>query len=316
MAIRLIGTRLLCFIYLGLLLLLIGSGCAPKPVLVKRGGKIQGLEKRFKPGDIVRLPQGEIISFAGLIKSLRERDVVFVGEVHNDPDHHLIQTQILQALALEWGRINVAMEFLPVHTKDAVKRYLTGEINEEEFLKQVNWDKIWGFPYHLYRPMFLVAKREGGQILPINAPNRIVKKVARTGLESLTQDEKRLIAREIDLSHPGHRNYLKEVFESHHHGEIKDFEYFYQAQCVWEDTMAENIAAWLAADNRCLVVLAGNGHVLNRYGIPDRVLKRVQADTAIVVPIHFRHLGRVRPDSADFVWVTGRRFRGLGTKKE
>jgi len=50
------------------------------------------------------------------------------------------------------------------------------------------------------------------------------------------------------------------------------FEDFYMAQCVWEEVMAESVAGSLG-DGR-LVVLAGNGHIQYKYGIPERAFKR------------------------------------------
>ncbi|HWR92318.1 MAG TPA: ChaN family lipoprotein, partial [Desulfobacterales bacterium] len=47
---------------------------------------------------------------------------------------------------------------------------------------------------------------------------------------------------------------------------------FYLAQCVWEDVMAESIADSLGAGR--MVVLAGNGHIQYRYGIPERAFNR------------------------------------------
>lgn len=303
--------------FLAAWIVLFTAGCAPPPpMLIIRDGSIQGLGKVYRPGDIVQLPEGKIVSFTELVDILGEKELVFVGEVHADPEHHLIQTQILQALAMRWGRLDVAMEFLPAQVQGWVDRFVSGKSGEEEFLSAVNWTKVWGFPFHLYRPLFLVVKREGGRILAINAPHKIVRKVARNGLSSLSKEERALIAREIDLSHPRHRKYLKKVFDTHAHGEIKNFEYFYQAQCVWEDTMAENIARWLMKSKRNLVVLTGNGHILNRYGIPDRASKRAGKEAAIVVPIHIRGLGQLRPDSADFVWVTGSGVAGVHKRRK
>jgi len=304
-----------CFFWAIGAVFLLASCAPPPPLVIKKAGKIHGLEQSYKPGDIVQLPEGKVISFTKLIDLLGQKELVFIGEVHTDSDHHLIQTQILQVLATKWPRLDVAMEFLPVHVQEQVDRFMWGKSSEEEFLSKINWDEIWGYPFHLYRPLFLVVKRERGKILAINAPPKIVKKVARKGLSGLRRDERGLIATEIDLSHPMHRQYLREVFDSHPQEEIKNFEYFYQAQCVWEDTMAENIAHWLMERNGNLVVLTGNGHVLNPYGIPPRVIKRKKVKSAVVVPIHIRSLGRVKPESADFIWVTGSRFMGIHPKR-
>jgi uncharacterized iron-regulated protein len=64
--------------------------------------------------------------------------------------------------------------------------------------------------------------------------------------------------------------YLEQVFNQHHVKEIESFEFFYTAQCVWEDTMAESVALNLEDDQ--MIVRTGNGHIIRKFGIPDRLL--------------------------------------------
>jgi membrane-associated protease RseP (regulator of RpoE activity) len=77
------------------------------------------------------------------------------------------------------------------------------------------------------------------------------------------------------------------------------FEYFHQAQILWDETMAESIATFLAdhPDYR-LVVLAGNGHLAFGSGIPKRAYRRTGKDYAIVLPDPGEPL---EPGLADFV---------------
>ena len=130
---------------------------------------------------------------------------------------------------------------------------MAGKSTETEFLEEVNWERQWSFDYSFYRPLMLAVKENKGKILAINAPNDIVRKVARSGLNGLEPDERALLAKDIDLDNGGHRAYLQDVFEDNAHGVLTNFEFFYQAQCVWEDTMAENVAVALEGirRNRC-----------------------------------------------------------------
>ena len=77
------------------------------------------------------------------------------------------------------------------------------------------------------------------------------------------------------------------------------FEYFHQAQILWDETMAESIAAFLAdrPDYR-LVVLAGNGHLAFGSGIPKRAYRRTGKEYAIVLPDPGEPL---EPELADFI---------------
>ena len=83
-------------------------------------------------------------------------------------------------------------------------------------------------------------------------------------------------------------------------GGLDNFEYFYMAQCVWEDAMAQAIAENLNAD--VMVVIAGNGHIQYKYGIPDRAFRRTDAPFLTIYPASVG--GEVELGIADYIWVT------------
>jgi len=282
----------------------IGGCSALKPVMSPLAD-IEGVSGHFHAGQIVNLNTGEVISFDQLIDALGSRGVIFVGEVHSNPDHHLIEVQILQALTAQCGTLTVAMEFFQeTHQKD-VDRYIEGTINEGEFLEDVKWKKRWGFDYHFYRPLLLEAKEKGGRVLAINAPENIVKKIARSGLNSLSTDERSQLAGSIDLENERHRDYLRKVYKEHVHTDLKNFEYFYQAQCVWEDTMAENISRFLKNNKKRMLVFTGNGHIINKFGIPKRVSGRIPVNMATIMLYPLAGRTAISKEMADYVWLTG-----------
>jgi len=265
---------------------------------------VEGVRGHFAEGRIIDLHNGKSISFDELMDDLQKADLIFVGEVHDNPEHHLIEVQILQALTARYGPLSVAMEFFDTTQQPALDRYMKEEISETRFLEDVNWAKTWSFPYHFYRPLVFSAKEMGNRLVGINLPASIVRKVARSGIDSLTPEERGHAAEEIDLNNEAHRQYLHEVFKDHQHGELQNFDYFYQAQCVWEDTMARNTARYLKEDQRRMVVFSGNGHIIERFGIPNRVLRRIPGKTAtlLLYPLTERQI--LNKNMADYVWLT------------
>ena len=275
---------------------------------------IEGLATRYHPGQIISLPEGRIISFEELISLLAQNRLVFIGEVHSDPEDHLIQVQILQALMEFNPSPDAAMEFFQRDQQKAIDRYFQGKISETQFLKEVDWRRNWGFPYRFYRPLVQIVRQRHRGLFAINAPREVVRKVARKGLHALTPEERNAVARHIDLTFPEHRAFLKKIFSKHRHGDLGNFEYFYQAQCVWEDTMAERITEILETGSRPLVVFAGNGHILNRYGIPERVASRTPVTMATLVIHRVQEPISFQKNGADFLWLTGIHF-SLGPRK-
>lgn len=294
-------------VFLSLLFLIpmAAQSCIPLEGRVPMTAFKEGVSGQFKVGQIVEMETGKVLSFDEFIAHMASYEVIFAGEVHDNPEHHLIQAQILQALMSGYGRIDVGMEFFQSPQQGIIDRYLTGDITELAFIEEVDWERTWGFPYHYYRPLILLAKMGGSRLLALNAPPGIVKKVARGGLDSLDADEREKISDTIDLSHEAHRAYVRRVYEGHSHGELENFEFFYQAQCVWEDTMAHHLASYLQGDHSKIIVFAGNGHIVEKFGIPERTMSRVPVSMVTVMPHPVKGVESLGRRIADFIWLTG-----------
>ena len=52
--------------------------------------------RSFGRGEIVELHSGRSITFAELATQIRAKDIVLLGEVHDNPDHHLVQIQVFR----------------------------------------------------------------------------------------------------------------------------------------------------------------------------------------------------------------------------
>jgi uncharacterized iron-regulated protein len=279
-------------------------GCAGSRPPQPQTATVEGMAERFRPGQIVDLAAGKVISFEELITRISSKDLIFVGEAHDNPDHHLIQIQILQAVASRSPSLTLGMEFFQEQQQPLLDRYTQGESTEEEFLKAVDWKKTWGYDYHFYRPLMLLARERRYRVLAINAPNSIVRKVARTGLKSLESSERDQLPKEIDLTDDRHRAFLQEIYEEHSPRDLKDFDFFYEAQCVWEETMAHNLAAHLGSGKGRLIAFTGNGHIVNKFGIPDRTVRRVPVSMVTVMPYPLNGEETIDRATADYVWFT------------
>lgn len=267
-------------------------------------GSIAGVPGHFRMGHILDLRAGRAVSFEELVDRLAAVGLVFIGERHDNPEHHLIQVQVLQALKDRLGPFDLAMEIFQRPHQVALDRYLRGETTEEAFIEEIDWTKSWGHDYAFYRPLLQWARQNRARILAVNAPMEVVRKVARQGLESLAPAERDAIARDADLSNSAHRNYLKAVFEQHRQGDLKTFDFFYEAQCVWEETMAESIADHLRQKGGKLVAFVGNGHLVNRFGIPERIPRRIHLSIATLMPYPISKRETIEREVADYVWLT------------
>ena len=279
------------------LLMLINCTTMPKQLTVKSTGDT------FPVGTIVEARTGEPITYERLLQDLAGVRVIYVGETHTNREHHLIQTRLIDALHEKHPDLSVGMEMFD-HRYDAVlAQWSAGELNREAFIEKSHWYARcagWGFTFDLYAPIFDAIKAEGIRLVGLNVPFWIPSEIRAGGLASLLPDERRLVAAEIDMGNAAHRAYLESVFQENAHRDMLSFNFFYEVQCTWEDTMAESIARKLG--DAPMVVVIGNGHIQYKYGVPDRAFKR---NPAPFRTIYLATVGsEVDLDLADYIWVT------------
>jgi uncharacterized iron-regulated protein len=254
-------------------------------------------------GTIVAARTGQPITFEGLLEDLTKVRVIYVGETHTNHEHHLIQTRVIESLYKEHPDLSVGMEMFDHRYDPVLALWSAGALNREVFIEKTHWYARcagWGFPFDLYAPIFEAIKTHSIRLVGLNVPFWIPSEIRAGGIANLLPDERRMLATAIDTKNTAHRAYLESVFQENAHRHMQSFEYFYEAQCAWEDTMAESIARKLGEGP--MVVVIGNGHIQYKYGVPERAFKRN--------PVPFRTIylaaagSEVDLDLADYIWVT------------
>lgn len=215
-----------------------------------------------------------------LYDELARFDVVCLGEAHDEPRDHYAELAITEALerrARVSGRaLGVGFEMFADRYNAQLYAYSVGKLDDAGLQKKTRYEENWGFPYAYYRPVLNLGKTYGLPLKPLNAPSELTRAVAKDGLAKLTPRLRRQLP-ELDLGDDEHRQVFDKMMASHPHGESEDFsmDNFYAAQVVWDETMADNAATWVAdrAPSRQLVVLAGSAHCRNE-AIPSRIERR------------------------------------------
>ena len=273
-------------------------GCAVTP----RTLKLKGTPEAFGEGAIIAGPKATAVPFEALSEVIQNSRVIYVGEAHTSPEAHRVQLEVIQALFQKYPNLAVGMEMFDHSYQGVLDQWSAGELEEKEFLQKVHWYANWRFDFALYRDILNFIKDSRLRLVGLNIPNYIPPRIREGGVENLRETEKQHLPQQMDLSIEAHRDYVHKVFEKHRHhfrGEV-EFDNFYAAQVVWEEAMAAAISENLKDD--VMVVLAGNGHIQFKYGIPDRAYKLTgKAFTTI----YTASVGdEVEPGIADYIWVT------------
>ncbi len=240
---------------------------------------------------------------AAIIPRLAEARVVFIGEGHTNYADHLNQLAIIRALHERQLDLAIGMEYFQQPFQADLDAYSAGRLTETELLAKTEYFKRWGYDFRLYELILHFARDNRIPLVALNLPSEIVQKVGRSGISSLTEQERAEIPRELDRSDPAYREYLQAVYRDHPHPPGASFEYFFEGQLVWDEGMAARAARYLEAHPaRRLVVLSGVGHVQYGFGIPDRLTRRIEVTRTIIVnglDVSFK------PNVADFVLLSG-----------
>ena len=209
------------------------------------------------------------------IEGAEGKKIVYVGENHDQYAHHLVQLQVLKGLYQNGPKIAVGMEMFQRPFQKVLDDYLAGAIDEREFLKKSEYFKRWGFDYNLYKPILDFARGEKIPVIALNQRAEIIDKVSKSGMDSLTDEEKKEVPQQMDFSDGEYRDRLKNIFNQHRNAGEKNFDFFYQAQILWDETMALSVDEFLRKNpDFRMVVFAGGGHLAYGSGIPKRAYRR------------------------------------------
>jgi uncharacterized iron-regulated protein len=244
-----------------------------------------------------------------IIQQLQTANVIYLGEIHDRVTDRQQQLAIIQALFNYQPRVAIAMEMFQRPVQPILDRYLAGKITETELRQQTEFDRRWGYSWDDLVPILRFAKTNRLQLIALNTPTEITRKVSKQGIESLTGADLQYIPPidQIDRSNTKYRDTILASYQQHL-GQVsiasKSFDRFYTAQLLWDETMAERIANFVKQqpDVR-VIVLAGRAHVLYNYGIPDRVRRRMGESKFSQKTVLLSDEGdKQPPQPADFIW--------------
>ena len=232
-------------------------------------------------GDILHLPTGYYVDQPAMLEQINRHQVIFVGETHDNPAAHRLQEEVLTSLQQHNpGNITLAMEMFTPSQQAVLDLWITGELVEKDFLKQLNWYQNWRMNFAFYRPLLNYCREHNIPILALNAEKES-KLIARKPLTDLTPEEHNQLPAMVD--DPYQQAMVNAVFGGHKSGRAMP-ESFQRIQTLWDETMAQNLAEYLdkAEANDQVMVIAGGNHIRYGFGIPRRLLRRTPVSYILI----------------------------------
>ena len=239
----------------------------------------------FKPRPSYQIFSGDkakAIDFDKMMKGVKDADVVFFGESHNNSICHWLQLQVLKELGEITGKeVVIGAEMFEADAQLVLNEYLQGIIKEDHLKKE---GKVWDNYKTDYAPIVEFAKGNELSFVATNVPRRYANVVARKGLEALNELDdpaKSLIAPlpiKVDYELSSYKEILK-MMGGHMggHGSSKNM---VDAQAIKDATMAHFISEnWSAG--QVFYHLNGSFHSKNHEGI-IAFLRQTKPDLNIV----------------------------------
>jgi uncharacterized iron-regulated protein len=269
----------------------------PAQELVSTRAAVPTLDNAPLPSQVIDLKK--LTGIDGIMPQLSAKRVVFVGEIHDRHAHHETQLEVIRRLYAANPNLAIGMEWFQQPFQPELDAYVAGTLNEKELLKKTEYFTRWRVDFRLLRPILEFARSNHIPLIALNIDRELHHKVVASGMEALTLEEKAKIPTDIDRSDMQYLERLRKIFSSHPPESTGSFERMVEGQLLWDESMAARAADYLKQHPRDrMAVLVGAGHVIYGSGIPNRLVRRLPAETAtILTGLEFG----MNPEVADFL---------------
>lgn len=268
-------------------------------------------------GRVWEVSSNRFIDRHSLAERLVRADFILLGERHDNPDHHLLQADVVRSLIAADRRPAVGFEMFGLDDARTIADHLAAAPADAAGLgRAVNWNQRGWPDWAMYQPIAEAVLQAKLPIVATNLPLATARKMTRDGLAAL--DPK--VASDLGLERPPAEAVFARMaadIRSAHCGYVSEqsVKAMVDVQRARDAQMAQSLIAAGALDGAVLV--AGAGHVRNDYGIP--VYLKATAAGKRVISIAFVEVDPQKnepqsyalfyPDGRwpfDYVWFTAR----------
>lgn len=209
---------------------------------------------------------GKKVKYSKVLKEIAQADVVFFGELHNNPICHWLQYELTKDLYIELnGDIILGAEMIEADNQMILNEYLAGMISAKSYKKEA---RLWPNYKTDYAPLVDFAKDSNLVFIATNIPRRyasVVYKKGFEGLDTLSAQAKLYIA-PLPIEYDADVDCYKSMLEGMESMGSHATETLPMAQAIKDATMAYNIAGYVDS-GKLFIHYNGSFHSDNFEGI-------------------------------------------------
>ncbi len=270
-------------------------------------------EKNYK---IYSTKLGKEVTLQEVIDDMKNYDILFFGEEHNDSTGHYLEKQIFEMLYKQYNsNLALSLEMFERDVQPVMNEYLKGYIREKNFNKDA---RIWS-NYRDYKPLIEFAKLNKLDVVCANAPSRYTNMAGRLGQKSLMElpkESKRFFA-PVPYDTASGKYYEKlDALSGHSSAPSTDTSKakapvmsmgnfnLIMAQSLWDATMAYSIAEYHKQNKgKKMMQINGRFHSDEGFAVVTQLKKYSPKMKAMVIS--------TGPDES-FSNINWEQFKGLG----
>jgi uncharacterized iron-regulated protein len=215
-------------------------------------------------GKIWDMKSRSFIDETTLLARINAANVLLLGEIHDNPQHHELQQKLLNARIASGARPAVMMEQLNAENQPALDQALAGS-KRDEVLSSVT--KLIKFSdWQFYRPFLVLAVDNQLPVIAANISNQQLQPVIWNGFAAYDAGDLKRLAVEQVWSE-SREKYLVRNMGGAHCGKLKDElrAGLSRSQRLRDALMADSA---MASIGRGIVGIVGSSHARRDIGLP------------------------------------------------
>lgn len=103
-----------------------------------------------------------------LLKECLRANIVLLGDYHTFPQSQKTALRLLREIVDPGHELMLCLEMIPSSKQDALDEYMSGRLDDDEFLKSIDYAAAWGFPWQNFKPLLAFAKEHNIPVIALN----------------------------------------------------------------------------------------------------------------------------------------------------
>lgn len=237
------------------------------------------------PSVMVDMVLGEPVPMNHALDDMATTRIIYLGEHHTISRHHKFQLEIMKGLVERGLDIAIGMEMFSIEQQGVLNEWLQSASHLDELIVKLGkerWNNL-----NDYAEIMYFARQVKSPIICLNAPDALVRKVAKEGLEGLDESQLQTVPKDVNEINPQYERLLRLKLRVHKSFQEKKLDRIILAQAVRDSVMAGAAVDFLKSVDgagKTMVIIAGAGHLNYGFGIPEKVGRHFDAPYRIALP--------------------------------